>query len=374
MKFLFISEILPIDTYASEAVFFRHFKQLADEGHEIHILTDSNSYQNRKKELPDIFFVHLLPNRKWYYPPFKPYGLLQKIRFTDYYLLHVKPLLSRYNFDKIIGFVHGNFLPAFTAFVTKKSKLPLISFFHDDTLELSFGKDIKSMRKNTAKILDASVKVLVASTAFELNWQNFAHKFVLLYPIPAKQGVRNKLEVSENVHIGYAGSVYNEIIPYLEQIAGHLTSINATLTIIGNNGKANFLQKKYNKISSLPLFETAEAANEYLLSNTNVGIIAYPSKIDEMPWISTCFPSKFIQYCTIGLPTLVIAPPDSAMGKWCLQENWLLYSDKYDFTKIKHLLHEVLNQKEVSQQVEFYQQNVFNVEIIHQQFKKELFN
>jgi len=90
MNILFISEILPINTYASDVVFHRHFKRLISEGHTIHILTDVNSYSNRKKDLDSVFRIHLLPNRKWYYPPYKPYGILQKIRFFDYYQLHAK--------------------------------------------------------------------------------------------------------------------------------------------------------------------------------------------------------------------------------------------------------------------------------------------
>ena len=94
MNFLFISELLPIDTFASEVVFYRHFKMLIENGHKIHLLTDQNSYLSRKKDLLPQFHLHILPNRKWYYLPFKPYGLLQKLRFLNYYQFYVKSIIK----------------------------------------------------------------------------------------------------------------------------------------------------------------------------------------------------------------------------------------------------------------------------------------
>jgi hypothetical protein len=35
-----------------------------------------------------------------------------------------------------------------------------------------------------------------------------------------------------------------------------------------------------------------------------------------MPWSATSFPSKLIEYCHLGLPIAIIAPPDSAVARW----------------------------------------------------------
>lgn len=370
MNFLFISETIPVDTHASSVVFHRHFKTLVEKGHKVHILTDKNSYKNRKKELLSQFTIHTIPNRKWYYLPFKPFGLLQKLRFFDYYHLYAKKIIQEEKIDKLIGYVHGNFLTAFTAYVQNKTNLPLISFFHDDTKELNFGNDTKSINDNTEKILKASYKVLIASAAFIENWPKHAHKFVLLYPIPTINKIRADI-VSKHVnkHIGYSGTVYTEIIPALDNFSSFLNELDFKFTIIGNNKQARYLAEKYKKLTYLPLFDTAEEANDFLLNNCNICLIAYPEKVKDMPWIKTCFPSKFIQYCVLGIPTIIIAPEDSALGKWCLANNWLLYSATYNIENIKTLLNLVSMNKGVTDQVQYFKENIFEPKIIQNQFE-----
>jgi len=371
MKILFISEILPLATYASEVVFYRHFTKLAADGYEIHLITDRNSYQRRKTDLSPLFKVHVIPNREWYYPPFKPYGILQYIRFNIYYYRFVKPIIKKHKIDTLFGFVNGNFLLALTAFVQNKTSLPLLSFFHDDTNELNFHIDSKWINRNTAKILEASQLILTASDGFAENWKEFSNKFSLLYPIPAED--QDLLSSNKPLlAIGYAGSVYNEIIPVLEKFSDCLSILKIPFTIIGNNKNADYLDEKYENVTSLPLFKTAEEASQFLIENCKFCIIPYPEDMDTMPWIKTCFPSKFIQYCKLGIPTIVIAPAESAIGKWCLANSWLLYLDTYDFDKIKQLIQATAGSDEVKAQVEFFRRNTFDPQIIHQQFLTHL--
>ena len=370
MNILFISEVLPLDTYASEVVFYRHFTQLVDEGHKVHIVTDQNSFKNRSKELSTKFNLHIIPNREWYYPPFKPYGLRQFLRFNIYYYLYVKPIIKEHQIDAIFGFVNGNFLLAFTAFVKEKSGLPLLSFFHDDTNELSFHQNQKSISTNTRKILKASKIVLTASDAFADNWREFSTKFSLLYPIPADLHLNGKK--TTQVAIGYSGSVYNEIIDVLDQFSGYLSDLEIPFTIIGNNKNASYLAEKYSNVTCLSLFKTAEEANNFLTENCTLCIIPYPEKITTMPWIKTCFPSKFIQYCKLGIPTIVIAPSGSAVGRWCIKHGWLLYLESYDFERIKALISLATHSAAVKEQVAYFQKNVFDSKIIHQKFVAHL--
>lgn len=375
MNFLFISELLPIDTFASEVVFYRHFKMLIENGHKIHLLTDQNSYLSRKKDLLPQFHLHILPNRKWYYLPFKPYGLLQKLRFLNYYQFYVKSIIKDHKIDHLMGFIHGNFLIAFAAYIQRKTNLQLFSFFHDDTNELNFDAHTKSINKNTSNILAVSKKVFIASNAFKKNWPNYAHKFVLLYPIPtiANKSKSNYLHESYRT-IGYSGSVYNEIINSLDQFSSFLENLNYKLIIIGNNSKVNFLEEKYDKVKCLPLFDTAEQSNDFILKNCTICLIAYPENVVEMPWIKTCFPSKFIQYCILGIPTIIIAPKNSALGAWCIENNWILYSDKYSYSTIEYLVQKRIKDQRVIDQVNYFKTKIFDPKIIHHQLEENLFS
>lgn len=376
MNILFISEVLPINTSASEVVFYRHLIKLCEEGHSIHILTDQNSYCRRKKNIPSEFKVHIVSNRKWYYPPYKPFGILQKIRFMDYYNNQVKKIIDDFKIAHLIGFVHGDFLAPFSAYVQRKSKLPLISFLHDDPIELNHNGSLELIKINTKKILKASRKILIASEAFYENWPEFSEKFHLLYPIPEKHShegssIRRK---NKNLTFGYSGTIYNEMIMPLETVALSLNQLNVHFKIIGDNPKVNCLMGNDPLLEHIPLFKTAEAANIYLIANCDACIIPYPEKVEAMPWIKTCFPSKFIQYCQLNLPTIVIAPKESALGKWCIKNKWLLYSESCDFQRIKLLIEHVLFTSEVKEQVQKVKENEFDPINIHREFNNLLNN
>lgn len=374
MNILFISEILPINTSASEVVFYRHLTKLCEEGNSIHILTDQNSYYRRKKDIPSEFKVHIVSNRKWYYPPYKSFGILQKIRFIDYYNNHVRKIIDDFKIVHLIGFVHGDFLAPFSAYVQEKSKLPLISFLHDDPIELNHNGSLKLIKINTKKILKASRKILIASEAFYENWPEFSQKFHLLYPIPEKH--IHEISSIEPKHktltFGYSGTIYNEMIKPLETVALNLNDMNIQFKIIGNSSKLNHLVEYIPLSQHIPLFKTAEAANTYLIANCDACIIPYPRKVEDMPWIKTCFPSKFIQYCQLNIPTIIIAPKESALGKWCIKNKWLLYSDSYELHRIKFLIEHVLFTTVVKDQVRKVKENEFDPINIHRQFNNLL--
>ncbi|QNR85305.1 glycosyltransferase [Pedobacter riviphilus] len=372
MNFLFISEILPTDTYASEIVFYRHFSELVKKGHSVHILTDQNSYNNRNKDLSSEFSIHIVPNRKWFYLPFKPFGILQNIRFYIYYLLYVRSILRKYKIDKIIGYVHGNFLLAFSAFIKKKTHLQLISFLHDDPNEIN-RSDSDSIGINTIKILSKSDKVLVASDSFKENWPQFKNKFYLLYPIPGSFDCTVHLK-SSPTKVGYSGTIYDEIIFSLDKLISILETLKIDFDLIGNNNKSAYLQEKYNNVQCIPLFPTSNESNEYLINNCRTCVIAYPENIDQMPWIRTCFPSKFIQYCLLGIPSIIIAPKKSAIGKWCIENNWILYSENYDNKNIEKLIYRSHIDQMVFDQVEYFKNSIFNPLKLQSDFEELLIN
>lgn len=372
MNFLFISEVLPTDTYASEVVFYRHLSGLVKHGHNVHILTDQNSYNNRNKDITDKFQVHILPNRKWFYLPFKPNGLLQKIRFFNYYIFYAKKIIKCEKIDKLIGYVHGNFLIGFSSYLSRRSNLPLVSFLHDDPTEINYNPST-SILENTTKILATSSSILIASESFKENWPAFANKFELLYPIPSEPISTKNLNTICRC-IGYSGTIYHEIIPALDKFLSFLSMLDIDFKLIGNNKKAYYLEEKYKRVKCLPLFPTSEEAGKYIIKNTDLCIIAYPEEIKQMPWIRTCFPSKFIQYCLLNMPTIIIAPKDSAIGKWCIKNKWILYTDRYEMSEIDHLLCKAFKDEQVLKQIEYVNASLFNPALLQNKFEEILTN
>jgi hypothetical protein len=364
----FISEAVPANTHASSVVFYRHFKRLEQEGYRIVWVTDNNSYHRFKNQFPTEWDFVLLPNRNWNLPPYRPYGLLQAWRFHYYNFLLSKRIAADQSKSILMTYINGQFLAPFAAYFKRRSKLPLLSFFHDDILELNYFRNRESLVYNTHNILKASEQVLVASNEFAANWPRFKEKFHLLYPLPEKySATAGTLKQKGPITFGYAGAIYDEIIPCLMTLAEVFKQLGLKLLIVGDRYKTICLQEQYvSTVSCLDMFATPEESNDFLVKNCDGVLIPYPEQLKEMPWIATCFPSKFLQYCQLGLPTIIIAPETSAIGKWSLDNRWPLYSNVYDFQKIAQLSRQ-LNIEAVCTQINSLKHNEFDPDKIHLQ-------
>jgi hypothetical protein len=335
----FISEMVPANTHASSVVFYRHFKMLEKEGYRICWVTDRNSYQDFRAVFPPEWTLLLLPNRAWFLPPYRPYGLLQHYRFFLYARRLRREMLDAATGSLLITYINGQFLAPFTAFLKARFRLPLISFLHDDVVELNFFRGKPSLVANTRKILAASDRVLIASEAFRSVWPEYAAKFRQLYPIPERfTGTKKKKQAGGTLVFGYSGSVYDQVIPCLSALAAGLSGLGHRLIIVGNNPKALVLQERFpHTVTCRDLFDHPAEASRFLVANCDAALIVYPENISEMPWTATCFPSKFLQYCQLELPALIIAPAVSAIGRWCLQYHWPLYATDYQPETIAEL-------------------------------------
>jgi hypothetical protein len=340
----FISETAPVNTHASSVIFYRHLLMLELSGYSVTWVTDQNSYARVKNSISKSWNIILLPNRSWFLPPYFPNGIFQSYRFHFYYWFYLKKLLRSAGPGIIMSHISGQFLAPFAAFASKECEIPLVSFFHDDIVELNYYKNRESLINNTKKILGKSEMVFVVSEEFKTNWRQYQHKFKLLYPIPEKyvNGAGTVFPKNKKVTLGYSGALYDEIIPCLTYLADMSGKLDYKLIIIGDPVKTHQLHKTYPQtVDCFPLFETPLKANEFLIANCDAVLIPYPDDSRKMPWITTCFPSKFLQYCQLNLPTIIFAPIDSAIGKWCKRNKWLLYSSNYSSNSLHTFINNI---------------------------------
>ncbi len=342
----FISELPPVNSHASSVVFYRHLTKLEAKGFKIYWVTDVNSFNKNKRELPETWQVIKLPNRKFYFPPYRSMGILQNLRFFIYYKFYLKKEIAKTEHPILMTYINGQFLSPLAAYLKIKTRSQLISFFHDDTLELNFQKNRKKIIFNTNRILNASTIVLSVTEELKNNWSVHANKFRLFYPIPENYRLKAKKRFNpQQITIGYSGAIYREIVPYLLLIANILKKTNNNLIIIGNRKYTKHLEQEFfGTVKCLDLFVTAKESNDYLIANCDAMIIPYPDTLETMPWIKSCFPSKFLQYCQLNLPTIILAPNESAISKWCIKNDWSLYSNIYDEDIIRDMIIKITNE------------------------------
>lgn len=342
----FISETAPVNTHASSVVFYRHLQKLSEANYRIVWVTDHNTYRANVDKVKQ-WEVIVLPNRRWYLPPYRGKGLAQYSRFEYYYRRYLQKVIQGHP-AILLTHINGQFLAPFAAFVKNRTQIPLVGFFHDDVLELNFHRNVKTLVQNTKKILEASSIVLTVSKAFETNWPQYASKFRVLYPLPEVYQASGRLMASKNkttLTIAYAGAIYDEMLPCFERVLHYLKGTNYRLLIIGDLEKTRSLSNLFpENLICRALFDTPGESSDFLVNNSDAMIIPYPTEIKLMPWLATCFPSKFLQYCQLNLPTLIIAPTASAIGKWCNERSWPLYSADYSIQSLNRLLDNMNNE------------------------------
>ena len=340
---LFISDMPPNNGLASSVIFYRHFILLEEKGYEINILI--RELPEKNIVYPLTWKIKTLAARKWWYPPYKPNNFLKWIR---YYILYseAKPFINEVKPDIIIGFLNGVFYSGLAAFVSKKIKKPLAVFYHDRTEALHFRDNPKMQAvtyKHNAYVINQAKTVWTISPQLVYNKPQWKNKFKVVYPIPeaVPQKAIWKDWFAQKPVIGYAGALYNEVVDVMIRIGKLLEKINGSLLLM-TPIKENVIRIK-EEISNVIVAEvrdTTEACS-YFVEKASAFIVAYPGDMESMPWIDSCFPSKFTQFAQTGLPILVLAPEKAAISYWCINNNWLGYSSNYKEENIVRLLKRV---------------------------------
>jgi hypothetical protein len=77
----------------------------------------------------------------------------------------------------------------------------------------------------------------------------------------------------------------------------------------------------------LPPFRTNQEALQHLAQEAAGLLVSYTDTVEQMPWIATSFPSKLVEYTQLGLPCAIVAPPDSAVGRWAQRGHFADFFD-----------------------------------------------
>jgi hypothetical protein len=64
---------------------------------------------------------------------------------------------------------------------------------------------------------------------------------------------------------------------------------------------------------------------DLMLKRMDILLIFYSFNLNEEIRAAHSFPSKFTEFCHLGIPILIIAPAESAIGRWATDHQWLCY-------------------------------------------------
>lgn len=349
----FISESLPHPGYGSFIIFYRHLTRLEEEGYKITLILpeyegfNENTFYNQMRHRWQFLRV---PFKKWWFLlPYKyDNSILRRIRFNFIYL-YVRRYINKNIPDFIITYFHGQFLNSFGIFLKEKYKCPSGIFLHDDKHLLIKLDSIPLLRYDQYLSENADIIWTVSKELFIPGTDK--SKYLLLYPIPqgTTHEIKNWQDKYANPVIGFSGSIFNEYLEIFNSLASSLAKYNGRLILIikdpPNYEWLPTITDKHKNVSVMASFEDVNETFNYLRKNCTAIFCGYPGNLDSMPWIKTCFPSKFVEFSHLSLPIILMAPKDTSLSNWAIENNWSLFSSDYSEAETDKLIAGITTEK-----------------------------
>lgn len=122
--------------------------------------------------------------------------------------------------------------------------------------------------------------------------------------------------------IFYAGAIWPAQCRLLRRIASVLDGCHARLVLLAHRSEEVDALLADAPVEWVEPFAANRDALDYLVRTARGLVVSYSDTVAEMPWIATSFPSKLVEYSHLGLPCAIVAPADSAVGRWARAENY----------------------------------------------------
>lgn len=370
----FISgSIIPLaDAGGGSVVIYRHLKRLEAQGYSVVIINCNNNIKTVSE------FSQINIKKKLWHPPLRKFTpFLSTLRFKMYYR-YLDSLLSFKPEDKIISILEdqGSLL---SYVISKKTKTPYYLFFHDDNVFSVYFKSHILHKTHLRKIISDCTHFFVVSESMkQLIINNGSNAVTVLYPIPDGHDVSKKIsDVNfDDLKFCYSGMLMTVHYKLIDSLHQCIQKNGVKLVLISNfdeNTKLKFTP--YKKLEIIYKIEKLQDLFSYFIKKIDVLVIFYSFDMVEEVRALHSFPSKFIEYCHLGIPILIIAPVESAFGTWAKENEWLSYVCNDNPEEISNMINNFKDELfwiKCQNQCLEYAKTEFNPQKIHSKFSNIL--
>lgn len=327
----------PAEGTGSPVIVLRHLQRLASAGWKISIMAESG--QDTGACVRERWTLLRLPLRRIWWPPFRPeFGVSHRLR-TWLLAGEIQRLTAGDPPDAVLGYLaaHDTFFAEIAMQFARRCGAPLSLLVHDDAAAFATDPGEKDrLRHHQAAILRQAHRCWFVSPELAAAFGLPAADRRVLPPIPGSRPrfVSWQAGFAGQPRIYYAGFIWPVQLPLLAKIARALADAGASLVLLTRMTPtlADFLRTT--PITHVAPFPTNGEALGYLAREAAGVLVSYTETVAEMPWIATSFPSKLVEYAQLGLPCAIVAPPDSAVGRWALREGYADFFAPAELTRL----------------------------------------
>jgi hypothetical protein len=315
----------PAEGTGSPVILLRHLQRLTAAGWQVSIIAEGG--QDTTACASAGWTVRTLPLRRAWWPPFRrslPYS-----RTVRTWLLarECQQLSSRHAPDAVLGYLaaHDDFYPEIATRHARRCGVPLSLLVHDDAAAFATDPADKSrLHRRHAWMLRQAHRCWFVSPELATAYGLPAASHRVLPPIPAgrPQFAGWQIMFAGAPCVYYAGFIWPAQFPLLRDIAQTLAEAGARLVLLTPETPALTAFLRTSGIAHMASFPTNGEALAHLAREAAGVLVSYADTVEQMPWIATSFPSKLVEYAQLGLPCAIVAPPDSAVGRWAQRDGY----------------------------------------------------
>ncbi|MES2695355.1 MAG: hypothetical protein V4773_17900 [Verrucomicrobiota bacterium] len=366
----------PQEGAGSAIIVLRHLRRFAADGWNIRIVADWGQDHALCREAG--WPVLTLSHRRTWWPPFNANQRVSRSLRARLWAGEARRWLGANRPDAVLTYLSAfsDTLSIAAVGFARRYSLPLATLVHDDARCFTAGAEGERAHQRREWIVQHSTKAWFASSQLAGCFSISGRQSGVLPPIPeGTASVPLNRSQAKPPLLVYAGNYWPAQLPTLARIATATRAAGGRfLAILKENTEHVALLQAAGAEWMPPFARNVEALN-FLRENAAALLVSYADTTADMPWTRTSFPSKFIEYCHLGLPIAIVAPQDTAIAEWAVQRNYPDVFDPRDTTKLSAYISQLGNEQFCNNrmaEVRSFATGEFSAERIHRALESSL--
>ncbi len=369
----------PSEGTGSPITILRHLRRCRQNGWDVSVVSEwgESSIVTREEEWAEV----AIPLRRTWWPPYKPENRLLRAIRTTLWAGECARKMRGAKPDAIVTYlsIHSVLMSEIAGKYSKNCRVPMTTIIHDNPSDFGAVPEATRNRvqKRSRQILRHSQQSwFVSEELAEVHGFEATSASVLL-PIPSgsPRNATWRDTFLPRPIVVYAGHLCEAQFSLFKRLGDMIYEAGGQLEILAKESSELKRLCASARIVLHPLFPTNLEAVEFVGRRAAGFLAAYCDRVEEMPWIKTSFPSKVVEFGTLGLPILFVSPEESAIHRWNKRRNVPYNLTVADIVQVRSFVDSLKSRDKwnfLASSTYKLAAKEFDPDVIHQRFSERL--